>query len=240
MNNPSIIAMIPARIGSTRLPFKNLALVGGHPMMSYAVRAAREAEVFDRIVVNGDHPAFAQVAARYGAEFYMRPGELGSSHTQSDDVVLDFMRKHPAEIVAWVNTINPLQGGEELRAMVDHFLAEGLDSMISVERKQVHCMMGGEALNFSPKAKFDRTQDLVPVESFAYSLMIWRSRVFQAEMEARGHAFFCGKFGTCPVSKLAAIVIKTEEDLLLADGLLRAMEIAPPELAYDPLTPTRD
>ena len=50
----AVIAMIPGRIGSTRLPMKNLALLGGRPLLSYAVRAAKAAGVFDRIIVNGD------------------------------------------------------------------------------------------------------------------------------------------------------------------------------------------
>jgi CMP-N,N'-diacetyllegionaminic acid synthase len=49
-----IIAMIPARIGSTRLKMKNLALLNGKPLIAYSILAAKQAGVFDRIVINSD------------------------------------------------------------------------------------------------------------------------------------------------------------------------------------------
>src|SRR3989304_395347 len=69
----NIIAMVPARIGSTRLKMKNLALINGKPLISYAIDAAKASGVFSRVVVNSDNEIFAGVAERYGADFYLRP-----------------------------------------------------------------------------------------------------------------------------------------------------------------------
>ena len=52
MRTPIIYAMIPARFGSTRLKMKNLALIAGKPMISYAITAAKEAGVFNKIFIN--------------------------------------------------------------------------------------------------------------------------------------------------------------------------------------------
>ncbi len=239
MGRASVVAMIPARLGSERLAMKNLALVNGHPLLAWAIRAARGAGVFERVVVNGDHPAFGEVAERYGAGFYLRRGALGSSESRSDDVVLDFLRHHPAEVVAWVNPIAPLQTAREVREAVDHFLARGLDSLISVEERRVHCLLGSEPVNFRRDEKFARTQDLEPVQAFVYSLMMWRTRTFQAAMEQRGHAFFCGRFEPWPVERGSALIVKTEADLRLADALLRAREAGSFALRYDAAAPAR-
>jgi len=229
----SIIAMVPGRIGSTRLPMKNLALLGGRPLMSYAIEAARESKVFDRVVVNGDHTVFAEIAAQCGAEFYLRPAALGSSETRSDDVVHDFMLKHPSEIVAWVNPTSPFQTGEEIRAVVDHFRAEGLDSLITVKDERFHGLLAGKPLNFDPETPFARTQDLVPIQIFVYSVMMWRTRTFLEAVRARGYALLSGKIGYFPVGKLSAIVIKTAEDLRVAEAVLRAMRGAGLEVQYE-------
>ena len=109
------VAMIPARMGSERLRLKNLALLNGKPLISYAIDAAIDSGVFDRIVINSDGEIFQEIAKRHGIEFYLRPVELGSSETKSDDVVNDFMIKHPSNMVAWVNPISPLQTGPELK-----------------------------------------------------------------------------------------------------------------------------
>ena len=99
----NIVAMVPARMGSERLRLKNLALLNGKPLISYAVEAAKDSGAFSRVVLNSDGDIFSKVAQRYGVDFYLRPDQLGSSDTNSDDVVYDFMRKHPSDLVAWVN-----------------------------------------------------------------------------------------------------------------------------------------
>ncbi len=228
------IAMIPGRIGSTRLPMKNLALLGGRPLLSYAVRAAKAAGVFDRIIVNGDHEAFRPIAEQEGVEFYLRPKALGSSSTSSDEVVHDFMRAYPADAIAWINPTSPLQTGEEIRRVVEHFRAERLDSLITVEDRYVHAMAGGRPVNFIPEGPFARTQDLTPVQLFVYSVMMWRTATFMRAFEQSGHALLSGRFGVFPVSKRTAILIKTPEDLQVVEALLSA---AASEVRYDGRAP---
>ena len=231
-----VIAMIPARIGSTRLPMKNLALLAGEPMIAYAIKAARESGVFERIVVNGDAPVFAKIAERYGVEFYLRPAELGSSTTKSDDVVRDFMAHHPAEIVCWVNPTSPLQTGDEVRQVVEHFQEQQLDTLITVSDAQVHANFEGHPLNYRTDEFFAQTQDLSPVQLFVYSIMMWRTTSFMAEYAAKRHAFFVGKVGFFPVSKLSAIIIKRQEDLELAAFILQTRKQgAAGLLHYDPV-----
>jgi len=229
-----IIAMVPARKGSTRLKIKNLAMVNGRPMISYAIRAAVESGVFDKVVVNADHPKFEAIAERYGADFYLRPEKLGRSDTKSDDVVLDFMEKHPCDAAAWVNPTSPLQTADTVREVVQSFQEQALDGLITVEDKQVHCVFDGKPVNYSDQGKFAQTQDLRPVQPFVYSVMMWRTEPFRAAMARDGHAFFLGKMGYHPVDRYASIIVKTAEDLLLVDAIARGLELSG-ELQYDPL-----
>lgn len=232
----TIIAMIPARIGSTRLPRKNLALINGEPLISYAVKAAKKSNVFDRIIINADDPVFGKIADRYGVEFYLRPEALGSSTTKSDDVVLDFINKHPGDIVCWINPTSPLQTGEEITNVVLHFQNQRLDTLITVIDQQVHANFNKSPLNYKTDTLFAQTQDLVPVELFVYSVMMWRTKDFVSAYQAQGHAFFVGKVGFYPVSRLSAIIIKRKEDLKLAECILKSIEDASNDpVQYDPL-----
>ena len=218
----SIIAMIPARMGSERLKLKNLALLNGQPLISYAINAALDSGVYDRIVNNTDGEIFEQLAQRHQVEFYLRPVNLGSSETKSDDVVYDFMLKHPSDIVAWVNPISPLQTSEELVRAVKYFVDDGLDSLITVKNEQVHCVYEGSHVNYSLEGLFAKTQDLEPGQSFVYSVMMWRTTAFLEAYEKQGYALLSGKLGYFPVSTRSSFIIKTDEDLMIAESILKA------------------
>jgi len=229
----SLIAMIPARIGSQRLKMKNLALLGGRPLVSYAIEAARSAGVFDRVILNADHEAFEPIARRYGAECYRRPETLGSSSTRSDELVYDFMQRHPADAVAWVNPTSPFQSGEDIRAVVEQFRQRQLDSLITVKEEFLHAVYKGQPVNFDPQQPFARTQDLVPIELFVYSVMMWRTTTFLRSFHERGAALLSGRVGYVPVSNRAALLIKTSEDLQLAQCMLQARTQGA-TIQYDP------
>lgn len=216
--------MVPARRGSTRLKAKNLALLNGRPMVSYAIEAAKAAGVFSRVVLNSEDETFRGIAKEYGAEFYHRPADLASSTAKSDTVVNDFLLKNPCDHVAWVNSTSPLQTGGEIRGVVEYFLKENLDSLITVRNEQVHALLDGKPLNFKEQEIFAQTQDLKPVGLFVYSVMMWRSRVFVENFRKHGHAMLCGKVGYYPVSKLTSIIIKKEEDLKIAEYVLAGMD----------------
>jgi len=68
-----IVALIPARAGSKRVPGKNTRELAGHPLLAYAIAAAQEAGIFERIVVSTETLAIRDVAKHYGADFAMRP-----------------------------------------------------------------------------------------------------------------------------------------------------------------------
>ena len=218
-----IYAMIPARGGSTRLAMKNLALIDGNPMIYYAINSAKKAGVFEKIIVNSDHQLFSEIATRYNVDFYLRPKELGSSDTKSDDVVFNFINTFKeADYLVWVNPIAPFQTSAEIKNAVNYFINNNLDSMITAEYKHVHCVFEDIPLNFEKEGLFAQTQDLIPVKSFAYSVMMWRAKRFVEEYSSKGSAFFCGKFGTFPVGKKTAWKVNYAEDLLLADEVMSA------------------
>ena len=72
-----IIAMIPARSGSKRVPDKNIRQLGGHPLIAYSIQAALRSNVFDAVIVSTDSDKYAHIAKHYGAEVpFLRPTEL--------------------------------------------------------------------------------------------------------------------------------------------------------------------
>jgi pseudaminic acid cytidylyltransferase len=77
-----ILAIIPARGGSVRVPRKNVRLFHGRPMLTYAIDAARASGCFDLIVVSTDDQEIEEVAFANGAVVSRRPIDDGSTGTQ--------------------------------------------------------------------------------------------------------------------------------------------------------------
>lgn len=219
-----VIAMIPARVGSERLKMKNLALINGKPLIYYSINAAKKSGLFDKVVLNSDSEIFERIAKRYGIDFYLRPKSLGSSDTKSDEVVADFMKLYNSDdIIVWVNTVNPFQSSKIICKVVDHFLDNQLDSLMTVEEKQVHVNFKNKPLNYKVDEPFFKTQDILSIQPFVYSIMMWRVNSFLSKFKEKGYALFCGKFGSYTVGGLITIKIKTEEDLLFADKIMRGI-----------------
>lgn len=81
------IAVIPARGGSKRIPRKNVKPFAGLPMIAHSIRAAQEADIFDRIFVSSEDDEILAVAAAYGAEPLRRPVELAGDHVATIPVI---------------------------------------------------------------------------------------------------------------------------------------------------------
>lgn len=118
---------------------------------------------------------------------------------------------------------------------MNFFEAAELDSLISVENRQVHATFNGARLNFSPTEPFAKTQDVKCGHLLAYSTMIWRRSIFLREFEERGYGIFCGKFAAFPTSRWAATMVKTEGDLAWVAALMRSQEADAAGLQYDSL-----
>jgi CMP-N,N'-diacetyllegionaminic acid synthase len=85
----SVIAIIPARGGSKRLPGKNIRLIAGKPMIAWTIEAAQKSKLFAHIVVSTDDPKIFQIAENYDAKPpFIRPSELAQDDTPSAKVVI--------------------------------------------------------------------------------------------------------------------------------------------------------
>jgi len=82
------LAVIPARGGSKRIPYKNVKLFCGKPMIAWSIEAAKESGLFDRIIVSTDDAEIAEVARGWGAETpFVRPVELANDFAGTTEVI---------------------------------------------------------------------------------------------------------------------------------------------------------
>lgn len=88
INSRKILALIPARGGSKGLPRKNILVMCGKPLLGWPIKAARDSQYVDRVIVSTDDREIARIAEQQGAEVpFMRPAELASDTATSFMVV---------------------------------------------------------------------------------------------------------------------------------------------------------
>lgn len=81
----SVIALIPARSGSKRIPNKNIKLLGGHPLVAYAIQSAIDSEIFNGIYVSSDSDRIGEIAKYYGAKFIKRPDKFAIDDSPDEE-----------------------------------------------------------------------------------------------------------------------------------------------------------
>jgi pseudaminic acid cytidylyltransferase len=82
------IAVIPARVGSKRIPRKNIKPFCGKPMIAWSIEVAKTSGLFERIIVSTDDAEIAEVSKQWGAEVpFMRPEELSNDHAGTTEVI---------------------------------------------------------------------------------------------------------------------------------------------------------
>jgi CMP-N,N'-diacetyllegionaminic acid synthase len=139
---PTVIALIPARAGSERVPGKNIRRLARHPLLAYAVATARQAGVFDRVVCSTDSTEIAEVARRYGAEVpFLRPAGYATSTSPDIEWITDTLDRldERYDLFAIVRATNPFRGPDAFRRGLEQLLATPeADSIRAVERVKQH------------------------------------------------------------------------------------------------------
>ena len=89
----SVVAVIPARGGSKRIPDKNIKPFCGKPIIAYSIEAAKNAGIFARIIVSTDSKEIASIAKDFGADIpFIRPVELADDFAGTDAVILHALK----------------------------------------------------------------------------------------------------------------------------------------------------
>ena len=144
---PRILAIVPARGGSKRIPRKNLIPLGGRPLIHWTIEAARTSCVCDEVLVSTDDKEIAELARDAGATVpWLRPADLATDTARSSDVIahaLDWYEKsHGAvDAVLLLQPTSPFRSAASIRGGVLTYAAQPvprLHSVVSVSPAASH------------------------------------------------------------------------------------------------------
>ncbi|MCB9770743.1 MAG: cytidyltransferase, partial [Candidatus Omnitrophica bacterium] len=177
---------------------------------------------FDEVWVNSEDDAFAEIAEAEGVRFHKRPSDLANNVATSEQYIYQFLKTHDCERVFQVHSIAPLLTTEQVKGFVKEMIDGEYDVLLSCTHEQIECAYRGEPVNFTFAEKTN-SQDLDPIQRVTWSITGWKSAPYIEAFEAGKTATYAGKkIGFYPVDRLAGHIIKTEEDLRIAEALLQA------------------
>jgi CMP-N-acetylneuraminic acid synthetase len=131
------MCIIPARGGSKRFPRKNLALLGGKPLLVWSIDAARASAIFDQVYVSSDDAEILTVAKQHGAIPHQRADHLAGDQTSVAEVCATISTELTEEydpnntIVALLPT-SPFRSAATIRAAYTYFNDRNGAALLSV------------------------------------------------------------------------------------------------------------
>ena len=142
---PNIVALIPARSGSKRVPDKNIRPLAGHPLIAYSIAAALQSGIFRAVVVSTDSNRYAEIARHYGAEVpFLRPAKIAGDTSPDIEWVQHTLaelrkKRENYDCFSILRPTSPFRLPETIRRAWDEFLSQdGVDSLRAVEKCQQH------------------------------------------------------------------------------------------------------
>jgi CMP-N-acetylneuraminic acid synthetase len=133
-----ILAIIPARGDSARLPGKNIRVLGDKPLIEWSIDVARKVPNIDKIFVSTDCNDIADVCMRAGLDIpILRPKSLASDNSSTIDVVkhtIEYLRGRGEiyDFVLLLQPTSPLRSPDHVREAIDIIYSRKADAVISV------------------------------------------------------------------------------------------------------------
>jgi N-acylneuraminate cytidylyltransferase len=135
IGNRTVLAVITARGGSKGLPGKNVAALGGKPLVAWSVAAGRKSRYVDRLILSTDDPAIAAAARKAGGQVpFRRPARLATDRASVYDVLVHALDAlgEAYDYVVLLQATSPFRTAGDIDACIRLCHARGAPAAISV------------------------------------------------------------------------------------------------------------
>jgi CMP-N,N'-diacetyllegionaminic acid synthase len=173
----SAVAFIPARLGSKRVPGKNIRALAGHPTIAYTIAPALESGVFSSVIVSTDSEEIAAIARHYGAEVpFLRPAPFAGDTSPDIEWLEHALTELRAAGRSWeafsiLRPTSPFRSAAAIRRAFERFTSQtGADSLRAVEKCTQH----------PGKMWVIRGDRMLPLLPFGPEEQPWHSTPYQA------------------------------------------------------------
>ncbi len=134
-----VLAIIPARGGSKGIPFKNIKLLNGIPLLEYTTSSAIKSKFINRIVLSTDEKKIAELGIHLGVEVpFLRPHYLAKDDTPSLPVFINTLQElqkvdgYKPDIIIILQPTSPLRSSKHIDEALELYLSSNCDSLVSI------------------------------------------------------------------------------------------------------------
>lgn len=222
-SNNKVIALLPMKEHSQRVPNKNIRDFCGCPLYHRVLSSLLESRHIEEVVINTDSKFIADDVNKHfqRVKVINRPKHLCGDFVSMNDIIDYDILKVSGEHFLQTHSTNPLLSTETIDRAIEKYFdsLNELDSLFSVTRLQTRLYWkDGESINHNPKELL-RTQDLEPVFEENSNFYIFSKSSFYNNGKKR--------IGKLPlmfeVDKLEAIDIDEESDFRIAEALFKIL-----------------
>lgn len=212
-----VIALVPMKGHSERVPNKNLRLFNGSPLYHRIVTCLLECPLVSKVAINTDSEKIKEDASKHFPSVVLidRPKNICGDFVPMNDIIAYDMSKLNGEHFVQTHSTNPLLKPQTLTMAIEKYFKNlnQYDSVFSVTRHQARFFdKDGKAINHNPKELL-RTQDLPPLFEENSNFYIFSKNSF----EKSGHK----RIGINPmmfeITKIEAVDIDEEIDFKMAE-----------------------
>ena len=216
--NPTIIALVPMRHVSERVPGKNYRPFAGRPLYHHVVEQLLDCTLISKVVIDTDSPVIMEDAAQSFPEVQLlvRPENLRAGTTPMNDVLLYDVSQVAGDFYLQTHSTNPLLRSETINRAVEMFIKEYpvYDSLFGATRWQTRLWdQLAQPVNHNP-AILLRTQDLPPIYEENSNIYIFTGEKLRQRHNRIGERPYIFE-----IDRLEALDIDEELDFLIAEFL---------------------
>lgn len=230
----NVVAFIFARGGSKGLPGKNIQIIGGKPLIAWAIECALEVPRISRVIVSTDSNEIAAVARKYGAEVpFIRPSNLATD--ESPEWLawrhgLEYLRESDGEmpeIMVSIPPTAPLRKSIDIDKCLDEYEKGSADVVITVtdsHRNPYFNMVksnsdGTYSLVFDSTEVIGRRQEAPVVYDMTTICYVVKSEFIMSH-----NSIFEGKVQAVHIPIERAIDIDSKLDFFIAQALVESRD----------------
>ena len=222
-----IIALIPARGGSKRVPRKNIRLLDGKPLIYYTVSEALKSKYFSKVYVSTEDKEIARISGEYGAETIDRPKNLARDETPGVSVAqhaVDYIEEKGMKIdaICILQPTSPFRKSEHIDKAIELFISKDYDSVIGVKKVREHPYWSFIEKNdflvpfIKEGFRVERSQDLPDIYFVNGAIYVVKKDVVKKEKSVFGK-----KIGALIMDEISSFDIDTAFEFWLADLIMQ-------------------
>lgn len=126
-----ILGITPARGGSKGIPWKNIKMITGKPLIGWTIETALKSKLLDEYVVSTEDEEIASIAKGFGAKVLPRPKELADDHIKTIDVLQHANSIFKPDIVVLLNATSPIRRKGLIDECISIFLEKKVDTLVT-------------------------------------------------------------------------------------------------------------